>query len=56
MNTPNEMSVAEAMAKAREYADKDKDMPSVSRTLAAEIVRLQAELDHRSSETAAVHL
>jgi hypothetical protein len=39
-----EMSVAEAMIKAREYADKDKDLPSVSRTLAAEITQLRGNL------------
>lgn len=37
----NEMSVAEAMAKGREFAAKDKDIPSVSRTLVAEVERLR---------------
>jgi len=37
----NEMSVAEAMAKAREYDKKHEDMPSVSRTLSDEVDRLR---------------
>lgn len=38
------MSVAEALAKAREYDKKHADIPSVSRTLADEVERLQARV------------
>lgn len=50
----NEMSVEEALAKARVYAERDKDVPSVSRTLAAEIDRLRRLVDSLKSEVAAL--
>lgn len=43
MNKPREMPLDEAMQKARAYADdkRNKDIPSVSRTLVREIDRLE---------------
>ena len=39
--TANQMSVAEAMRLARQYDERHADTPSVSRTLADEIERLE---------------
>lgn len=54
MTTDSTMSVAEALAKADQHADTHADVPSVSRTLAAEVRRLSdrvAELERERSQS-----
>ena len=41
----NEMTVEEALAKADQFSERDKGVPSVSRTLAAEVRRLRHDIE-----------